>query len=150
MAYTQEDTALALAFTSVVFWTTCALFHSFVLIVHAKLGTIQISGCDSALIRFVKTSCVSFHYNSLLADLLRAGAAFILLKAINDRNINMLVNFLRYKYIEVFLLLISLIANCCKRDGRAFLKAYYTISLVLDIALLYVIFNYCCVLLNNK
>uniref|UniRef100_W8BIX6 Uncharacterized protein n=1 Tax=Ceratitis capitata TaxID=7213 RepID=W8BIX6_CERCA len=101
MAYTQEDTALALAYTSVVFWTTCALFHSFVLIVHAKLGTIQISGCDSALIRFVKTSCVSFHYNSLLADSLRAGAALILLKAIND--VCIFVDILLQTILDIFL-----------------------------------------------
>ncbi|XP_011180909.1 uncharacterized protein LOC105211261 [Zeugodacus cucurbitae] len=147
---TTEDKAIALAYISLGFWAFCTLFHTLIILVHASLDTIELKRCDTALIRFVKTSPIDFHFNSLFGDLLRTGASFILLKAINDCNTNMLVNFLRFKYIEVFLLLILFMVSCFREEANAFVKAYYTMSLVLDLAMLYIIFKYCCELLANK
>ncbi|XP_039957914.1 uncharacterized protein LOC120773049 [Bactrocera tryoni] len=150
MSYSTEDTALALAYTSIGFWAFCASVHALVLLVHASLESTEPRRCDTPLIRYVKTIPVDFHFNALFGDLLRTGASFILLKAINDCNTNMLVNFLRFKYVEVFLLLILFTVSCFRTEANAFVKAYYTISLVLDLAVLYIIFIYCCELLSNK
>ncbi|XP_014102111.2 uncharacterized protein [Bactrocera oleae] len=150
MCYSIEDTALTLAYASLAFWAFFSLFHALVLLVHASLDTTVPRRCDTALIRYVKTIPVEFHFNSLFADLLRTGVSFILLKAINECNTNMLVNFLRFKYIEIFLLLMFFTVSCYSEEANAFVKAYYTISLVLDLAVLYIIFIYCCELLGNK
>ncbi|XP_050324548.1 uncharacterized protein LOC126755875 [Bactrocera neohumeralis] len=129
MSYSTEDTALALAYTSIGFWAFCASIHALVLLVHASLESTEPRRCDTPLIRYVKTIPVDFHFNALFGDLLRTGASFILLKAINDCNTNMLVNFLRFKYVEVFLLLILFTVSCFRTEANAFVKAYYTISL---------------------
>ncbi|XP_053964665.1 uncharacterized protein LOC128867474 isoform X1 [Anastrepha ludens] len=150
MACTNEDKVFAVAYASAAFWCFCVLWHSFVLILLAKMDTTQPVRCDTALIRFLKGTSISFHYNSLVGDFLRAGATLILLKALWENNINLLENFMRYKFLEVFLLLILFASRCFRDESGVIVKTYYVMSLVLDIAVLYVTHDYYCEHLTSK
>ncbi|XP_067633526.1 uncharacterized protein [Eurosta solidaginis] len=147
MFESNETNAYVLTYISIAFWGACTLLHVLVLIINKKLESMD---CDTPLQRFVKTTPISFHANSLVGDLLRTVVSVVLLRALCAHNTDLLVNFLRYKYVELFQLLILFAISCFGNQTTTLVKAYFIITLALDVALMHVIFHYCCELLSSK